>query len=73
MTRFVGVWMLARFVRLRGWTGGVFVSRLMRRFVTAWSEEAEVLIVLLIGVAVALMLLLELLDPKYVDPERLEP
>ena len=45
----------------------------MRRFVTAWSEEAEVLIVLLIGVAVALMLLLELLDPKYVDPERLEP
>ena len=73
MTRFVGVWMRVRFGRLRGWTGGVFVSRLMRLFVTAWSEEAEVLIVLLIGVAVALMLLLELLDPKYVDPERLEP
>ena len=30
------------------------------------------LIVLLIGVAVSMMLLLELLDPKYVDPERLE-
>lgn len=63
MTRFVGVWMLARFGRLRGWTGSVFVSRLMRLFVTAWSEEAEVLIVLLIGVAVSMMLLLELLDP----------
>ena len=30
------------------------------------------LIVLLIGVAVSLMLLLELFEPRYVDPERLE-
>lgn len=30
------------------------------------------LIVLLIGVAVSLMVLLELLEPRYVDPERLE-
>ena len=66
MTRSVGVLMLARFGRLRGWTGSVFVSRLMRLFVTAWSEEAEVLIVLLIGVAVSMMLLLEMLNPRYV-------
>ena len=36
------------------------------------SEEAEVLIVLLIGVAVSLMLPLELLDPGYVAPEGME-
>ena len=30
------------------------------------------MIVLLIGVAVSMMLLLEVLDPGYVDPERLE-
>lgn len=48
---------------------GVYVFRWRKLCGTAWSEEAEVLIVLLIGVAVSLMVLLELLDPgmKHLD------
>ena len=62
MTRFAGVWMLARFGRLRGWMGSVFVSRLMRLFVTAWSEEALMLVVLVAMLVGLLFVAGELLD-----------
>lgn len=45
---------------------------MLKMVCSSLPKEAEVLIVLLIGVAVSMMALLELLDTKYVDPERVE-
>ena len=62
MTRFAGVWMRVRFGRLRGWMGSGFVSRLMRLFVTAWSEEDLMLVVLVALLVTLLFVAGELLD-----------
>lgn len=55
--------MRGRLGRLRGGIVGGFGYLFLRCCGTAWSEEAEVLVVLLIGVVVSLMMLLESLDP----------
>lgn len=54
--------MRVRFGLRRSLTGGGFVSRLMRLFVIAWSEEALMLVVLVAMLVTLLFVAGELLD-----------